>query len=117
MFGLRKVYRMPPPRNSRWWQRWLPFGQRRQRVRPSGPQQQQPQQFVAVADSWFGVPKGQLLCLLGPNGAGKTTSINCLIGACCVVLKQAAEPLCSGSCQSFCSSTELHAVALAFSTA
>uniref|UniRef100_A0A383VPE1 ABC transporter domain-containing protein n=1 Tax=Tetradesmus obliquus TaxID=3088 RepID=A0A383VPE1_TETOB len=81
VFGLRKVYRMPPPRNSRWWQRWLPFGQRRQRVRPSGPQQQQPQQFVAVADSWFGVPKGQLLCLLGPNGAGKTTSINCLIGA------------------------------------
>ncbi|KAF6266062.1 hypothetical protein COO60DRAFT_1697444 [Scenedesmus sp. NREL 46B-D3] len=82
VFGLRKVYRMPPPRSSRWWHRWLPFGQRRQRVPPSGQQQQrQPQQFVAVADSWFGVPKGQLLCLLGPNGAGKTTSINCLIGA------------------------------------
>jgi ABC-type multidrug transport system ATPase subunit len=84
VFGLRKVYRMPPPRNSKWWQRWLPFGQKRQRVQPTGQkQQQQPQQFVAVADSWFGVPKGQLLCLLGPNGAGKTTSINCLIGEWC----------------------------------
>jgi ABC-type multidrug transport system ATPase subunit len=84
VFGLRKVYRMPPPRNSKWWQRWLHFGQKRQRVQPAGQkQQQQPQQFVAVADSWFGVPKGQLLCLLGPNGAGKTTSINCLIGEWC----------------------------------
>lgn len=76
MFGLRKVYKMPSQKNRRWWSRWLPFGGRR--VSPVV--QQQPQQFVAVADSWFGVPKGQLLCMLGPNGAGKTTSINCLIG-------------------------------------
>lgn len=69
VFGLRKVYKLAGGR--RWWQFW----------RPKQPQQQEKKQYVAVADSWFGVPKGQLLCLLGPNGAGKTTSINCLIGA------------------------------------
>lgn len=68
MFGLRKVYKLAGGR--RWWQFW----------RPKQPQQQEKKQYVAVVDSWFGVPKGQLLCLLGPNGAGKTTSINCLIG-------------------------------------
>ena len=68
VFGLRKVYKLAGGR--RWWQFW----------RPKQPQQQEKKQYVAVVDSWFGVPKGQLLCLLGPNGAGKTTSINCLIG-------------------------------------
>lgn len=80
VFGLRKVYKMPMPCSKRWW--W-PFKQAaaKQRVQPVIQQQQhRPQHFVAVADSWFGVPTGQLLCLLGPNGAGKTTSINCLIG-------------------------------------
>jgi ABC-type multidrug transport system ATPase subunit len=74
VFGLRKVYKLSGGR--KWWQVW------RQRPQPKQQQQQQQeaQQYVAVADSWFGVPKGQLLCLLGPNGAGKTTSINCLIG-------------------------------------
>lgn len=69
VFGLRKVYKLAGGR--KWWQFW-----RRQQ-----PKQQEKKQYVAVVDSWFGVPKGQLLCLLGPNGAGKTTSINCLIGA------------------------------------
>eukprot|EP00878_Enallax_costatus_P040354 GHUV01046527.1.p1 GENE.GHUV01046527.1~~GHUV01046527.1.p1 ORF type:complete len:124 (+),score=33.05 GHUV01046527.1:2-373(+) len=79
VFGLRKVYRMPTPCQYRWW--W-PFrtGSRKHQVQPVKQQQQRPQHFVAVADSWFGVPKGQLLCMLGPNGAGKTTSINCLVG-------------------------------------
>lgn len=71
VFGLRKVYKLAGAR--KWWQFWRP--------RPKQPQQQEKKQYVAVVDSWFGVPKGQLLCLLGPNGAGKTTSINCLIGA------------------------------------
>ncbi|KAF8059445.1 ABCA9 [Scenedesmus sp. PABB004] len=79
VFGLRKVYKLPARGAARWW----PFGARAWRGQGGGGggAQQRPQQFVAVADSWFGVPKGQLLCLLGPNGAGKTTSINCLIGA------------------------------------
>lgn len=70
VFGLRKVYKLSGGR--KWWQVW--------RRCPQPKQQQEKKQYVAVADSWFGVPKGQLLCLLGPNGAGKTTSINCLIG-------------------------------------
>jgi ATPase subunit of ABC transporter with duplicated ATPase domains len=86
VFGLRKVYRLPS--KHKWWQFW-----KRRRRSASGSsssqqqqqQQQQQRQYVAVADSWFGVPKGQLLCLLGPNGAGKTTTVNCLIGALAVV--------------------------------
>lgn len=70
VFGLRKVYKLAGGR--RWWQFW-------RRAQPKQ-QQQEKKQYVAVVDSWFGVPKGQLLCLLGPNGAGKTTTINCLIG-------------------------------------
>lgn len=85
-FGLRKVYRMPPVRSQRWWSplrvlvRPADCGRQRD-LAARAAAQKRPQQFVAVADSWFGVPKGQLLCLLGPNGAGKTTSINCLVGA------------------------------------
>jgi energy-coupling factor transporter ATP-binding protein EcfA2 len=85
-FGLRKVYRMPPVRSQRWWSplrvlvRPADCGRQRE-LAARAAAQKRPQQFVAVADSWFGVPKGQLLCLLGPNGAGKTTSINCLVGA------------------------------------
>jgi hypothetical protein len=83
VFGLRKVYRMPAERQRCLWL-GSPAQYRQQSVAGNQPKQhckqQQRQQFIAVADSWFGVAKGQLLCLLGPNGAGKTTTINCMTG-------------------------------------
>lgn len=82
VFGLRKVYRMPPERKKCCWL-GSPVQYRQQSLAGSQPKhhcKQQRRQFIAVADSWFGVAKGQLLCLLGPNGAGKTTTINCMTG-------------------------------------
>lgn len=107
VFGLRKVYKLAGAR--RWWQ----FRRRRQ---PAKKKQPEKKQYVAVVDSWFGVPKGQLLCLLGPNGAGKTTSINCLIGECAkypsshastmaavpVAAAAAASWVFSSACQAVC---------------
>eukprot|EP00775_Hariotina_reticulata_P004500 gene4500-4753_t len=83
VFGLRKVYKMPRERKKCCWL-GSPVQYRQQSLAGSQPKhhcKQQRRQFIAVADSWFGVAKGQLLCLLGPNGAGKTTTINCMTGA------------------------------------
>ncbi|MEV4497603.1 ABC transporter ATP-binding protein [Micromonospora arborensis] len=38
------------------------------------------EEFVAVRELSFAIPRGQIFCLLGPNGSGKTTTINLICG-------------------------------------